>query len=435
MGRIILDTLKRILIGVVVLFTGIGGFGQVEAAGDDSKSEGVDLVEEVSELEGSGIVFDEKSLEKLLKSNKNEISRATKRVKVLEDKLTLMKSENQELVEEINRVEKLIETTLDRIRKIEDDILKGRAELDTIYEEIDLLEIELAEREADFRERVMVSSTVSFMNYVEVVVRSESFSDMLTKLAGVKTVINRDNVAIEEYLELSEELADRRDLAEEKVRELDEKHESLLIAKESLDSRNKSNKRKSSSGLAKYEKLTDQLATLKTDRNGLLDERKRLKYYVELAKEYKEYKKQEVGVYGLHPLLDAKRVELIKLAELQGIRLVTTSGLRTFAEQNALYAKGRTAPGNVVTNARAGDSWHNYGLAFDVVFDNGRGDPTWEEYDMNKNGLDDWDEIGKIGSSIGLEWGGYWTGFLDRPHFQYTFGKSLSEMKKIHKLD
>lgn len=52
---------------------------------------------------------------------------------------------------------------------------------------------------------------------------------------------------------------------------------------------------------------------------------------------------------------------------------------------------------------------------------------------MNHNGIDDWDEIGEIGVSIGLEWGGNWKEFLDRPHFQYTFGKSMDELRAVVK--
>lgn len=135
-----------------------------------------------------------------------------------------------------------------------------------------------------------------------------------------------------------------------------------------------------------------------------------------------------IGDYGLNPYLELKRVELISKAGEIGIDLITTSGLRTFAEQTRLYNQGRTTPGSIVTNARAGESWHNWGFAFDVAFDNGRGTATWDEYDMNGNGSDDWQEIGAIGRSIGLEWGGDWANFLDRPHFEYTFGKTISEM-------
>jgi peptidoglycan L-alanyl-D-glutamate endopeptidase CwlK len=40
-------------------------------------------------------------------------------------------------------------------------------------------------------------------------------------------------------------------------------------------------------------------------------------------------------------------------------------GRRTMEEQTALYSLGRSAPGRIVTKAKAGESYHNYGLAFD----------------------------------------------------------------------
>lgn len=102
------------------------------------------------------------------------------------------------------------------------------------------------------------------------------------------------------------------------------------------------------------------------------------------------------------------------------IDLRVTSGTRTMAEQQALYDQGRTKPGKRVTNARPGYSWHNFGLAFDVtVFEGTK--PRWDgpEYDA----------VGKLGERLGLEWGGSWKGFKDRPHFQLTGGKTLAEMR------
>lgn len=70
--------------------------------------------------------------------------------------------------------------------------------------------------------------------------------------------------------------------------------------------------------------------------------------------------------------------------------------------------------GNIVTNARGGQSFHNFGLAIDVVEMNSSGQPIWTN--------DRWNEIGEIGKSHGFEWGGDWANFPDRPHFQMTFG-------------
>ena len=130
----------------------------------------------------------------------------------------------------------------------------------------------------------------------------------------------------------------------------------------------------------------------------------------------------EARLAKVNPQL-ANRIRLMA-AELrkQGIRIMAVSGLRTFAEQNALYAQGRTKPGNIVTNARGGQSLHNYGLAVDVVPVNSNGQPNWNASEAT------WQKIGTAGKKLGMEWGGNWTSFKDRPHFQMTGGKSISTL-------
>jgi peptidoglycan L-alanyl-D-glutamate endopeptidase CwlK len=68
-----------------------------------------------------------------------------------------------------------------------------------------------------------------------------------------------------------------------------------------------------------------------------------------------------------------ERVErMIAACDAEGIDLLVTSTYRDNASQEALYAQGRTAPGRIVTNARAGQSYHNYRCAVDVVAIRGR---------------------------------------------------------------
>lgn len=124
---------------------------------------------------------------------------------------------------------------------------------------------------------------------------------------------------------------------------------------------------------------------------------------------------------GLDPEF-AKKLTLFerKLAD-HGIKVMLTWGYRSIDEQNRLYAKGRTAPGSIVTKARGGYSWHNFGLAADYAFViNGK--VTW-------NGP--WDTFGRIAQQCGLEWGGSWKEFKDRPHVQMTRGKTLSQMRQL----
>lgn len=111
----------------------------------------------------------------------------------------------------------------------------------------------------------------------------------------------------------------------------------------------------------------------------------------------------------LHPELAAKVSELLALAEKEGFQLQIVQGLRTFAEQDALYAQGRTKPGKRVTNAKGGRSNHNYALAADLAF--------------VVNGQVSWDEklypnIGKWANKVGLAWGGNWVKFKDLPHVE-----------------
>ncbi len=110
--------------------------------------------------------------------------------------------------------------------------------------------------------------------------------------------------------------------------------------------------------------------------------------------------------------------------------------LRTFAEQNALYAQGRTAPGAKVTNAKGGQSWHNYGLAIDIVLlqdKDGNGThetASWDnKIDFDGDGVADWLEVVYMFKLYGWDWGGDWTSFKDTPHFQKTFGLTISEAK------
>lgn len=114
--------------------------------------------------------------------------------------------------------------------------------------------------------------------------------------------------------------------------------------------------------------------------------------------------------------------KLIALCEAEGIELLVTSTLRTFEEQAKLYAMGRTAPGNKVTNARPGESLHNFGCAVDVV-PLVHGKAVWD------NNM--WPLIGMLGEKLGLTWGGRWK-FKDLPHFQLTLGVTLAELNRRH---
>ena len=127
----------------------------------------------------------------------------------------------------------------------------------------------------------------------------------------------------------------------------------------------------------------------------------------------------------VHPEL-ASRIRAVAAALAQaGINIEVVQGLRTIAEQDALFAQGRTKPGLVVTRARGGQSNHNYGLATDVVpFVDGK--PNWNA----PNSV--WVAIGHEGGKVGLEWGGSWKKFIDKPHLQLP-GLSIKQCQALYK--
>lgn len=129
----------------------------------------------------------------------------------------------------------------------------------------------------------------------------------------------------------------------------------------------------------------------------------------------------ENKINSLHPLVRDKAREFINKAEKEGIKLRVTSAHRTYAEQDALYSQGRTKSGSIVTNAKGGQSNHNFGTALDVVpIKNGKAE--WN--------TKDWDKIAVIGKSVGFQWGGDWKGFVDKPHFEMSFGNSLAQLRQ-----
>jgi peptidoglycan L-alanyl-D-glutamate endopeptidase CwlK len=128
----------------------------------------------------------------------------------------------------------------------------------------------------------------------------------------------------------------------------------------------------------------------------------------------------------LAPAVQQRAKALVNAAKDAGVDLLITSTYRSNEEQAALYAQGRTKPGAIVTNARPGDSYHNWRCAFDVVpLRNGK--PVW-----GTSGPDGdlWRKIGEMGEAVGLEWAGRWTGKLrEVAHFQYTGGLTLAQLK------
>lgn len=148
-------------------------------------------------------------------------------------------------------------------------------------------------------------------------------------------------------------------------------------------------------------------------------------------------------VRALHPAVSTEVFQTIDEIEARwpptiAVRIV--QGLRTIEEQNALYAQGRTKPGNIVTNARGGSSFHNYGLAIDfaILYDkdsNGKFEVlSWDiNYDFDKDGKKDWMEVVEAFKFKGWKWGGDWTSIKDNPHLEKTFGCTWQECFERYK--
>jgi peptidoglycan L-alanyl-D-glutamate endopeptidase CwlK len=135
----------------------------------------------------------------------------------------------------------------------------------------------------------------------------------------------------------------------------------------------------------------------------------------------------------IHPKLRSECSDILIEIQNKGVDIRITQGLRTIAEQNDLYAQGRTVPGKIVTKAKGGDSMHNYGLAVDFCLLHKDGTISWSmTEDMDKDGKKDWMEVVEVFEKHGWEWGGRWQ-FTDTPHFQKTFGKNLTQIKQLTK--
>lgn len=128
----------------------------------------------------------------------------------------------------------------------------------------------------------------------------------------------------------------------------------------------------------------------------------------------------------LLPAVQERAEKMLAICDAGGIDLLITCTYRDLEAQDRLYSQGRFIPGNIVTYAKAGDSWHNWQRAFDIVpIRNGK--PVWSIRGLDKQL---WLKVGEIGVSCGLEWGGNWERHPDYPHFQDKTGRTLYGLKK-----
>jgi peptidoglycan L-alanyl-D-glutamate endopeptidase CwlK len=133
------------------------------------------------------------------------------------------------------------------------------------------------------------------------------------------------------------------------------------------------------------------------------------------------------NVDDLLPEVRDKVKAFIALCLLNGIDIIITSTYRDNASQQALYNQGRTAPGNKVTNAKAGESYHNYRCAADFApVVNGK---------INWNDTKTFTKCGEYAEQCGLEWAGRWKSFKELAHVQFTGGLSIKDLKAGKKIE
>ena len=141
------------------------------------------------------------------------------------------------------------------------------------------------------------------------------------------------------------------------------------------------------------------------------------------------------NIQDLHPELQKKIAELQTACATQGIKIGFSECLRTVAEQDALYAKGRTMPGSIVTNCKGNtySSMHQWGIAADfyLIMDvDGDGETADDAYN---NATNLFEQVGKIAENMGLEWDGSWKKFRDLPHIQLkNWGSTAMLLKNTY---
>ena len=131
-----------------------------------------------------------------------------------------------------------------------------------------------------------------------------------------------------------------------------------------------------------------------------------------------------VDLEKMHPWLVYKLKLLLKHCNENGIYLIITEGFRTKEYQDSLYAKGRTKPGKVVTNAKGStySSQHMWGIAFDIAINDSK--LLYDNATIKK--------VAKIAKSkkVGLSWGGDWKSIVDTPHFYLgKWGSTTAKLK------
>lgn len=128
--------------------------------------------------------------------------------------------------------------------------------------------------------------------------------------------------------------------------------------------------------------------------------------------------KRILGSGQLHPEMDRRVTQLVENARAEGMDVYIFEGKRSPQRQAQLKSQG-----NNVTNAGPGRSFHQYGMAVDVVFHDPKGNPSWDS-------RNNWQELGRLGKDAGLRWGGDWKR-RDYGHFELPTSMSSKEIKAL----
>ena len=126
---------------------------------------------------------------------------------------------------------------------------------------------------------------------------------------------------------------------------------------------------------------------------------------------------------ALHPVVARKLADALVVCHGKNLNVYLFEGMRLPERQDFLYESGRTLPGKIITNAKGGSSFHQYGLAGDLVFKDEHGHWSWDG---------DYEAVGKIMTAAGFEWGKSFKGFPELDHFQMVWGLDIEEAIRLH---
>lgn len=152
---------------------------------------------------------------------------------------------------------------------------------------------------------------------------------------------------------------------------------------------------------------------------GVVNPRTRRKLFNPNPKDNYEYRPTSNSINSLNPYVAQLARKFLDLTRANNLDVRILAAFRSWDDSDRLYAQGRTTPGPIISNSRGGESYHNWGLAFDAApFENG----------VKSNDVKKFKTMGRLGEQVGLEWGGGFKDLIDYPHFQYTFGLSTEDL-------